>query len=313
MALKYAYHPGNVAHSGSPEINDTMIPLARTLGIKLTSLDGATSCGAGIIRQANHRLQLALNARTFAQAEALGLEIMTPCAATAGNLSEDLATLRANPILLEEINVILQQTSGLTFSGGTEVHHLLHVIVDNVILQQTSGLTFSGGTEVHHLLHVIVDEFGLDKLSALVKNRVDFSIAGYYGPNMQQHGACGGDDVFDPNYFEQLITALGGTPVEWESRTQSVGVPSLVSEELTVLRQAASVLSDARSEGADMIVSACNLSHSILDIYQGKASRATGIQTNIPVTHLCEILSFALGHHTDRFAQLRTRIAVIGD
>ena len=231
-------------------------------------------------------MQLALNARTFAQAEALGLEIMTPCAATAGNLSEDLATLRANPILLEEINVILQQTSGLTFSGGTEVHHLLHVIVD---------------------------EFGLDKLSALVKNRVDFSIAGYYGPNMQQHGACGGDDVFDPNYFEQLITALGGTPVEWESRTQSVGVPSLVSEELTVLRQAASVLSDARSEGADMIVSACNLSHSILDIYQGKASRATGIQTNIPVTHLCEILSFALGHHTDRFAQLRTRIAVIGD
>jgi succinate dehydrogenase / fumarate reductase cytochrome b subunit len=286
MVLKYAYHPGNVAHSGSPEINETMMPLAHTLGIKLTPLDGATSCGAGIIRQANHRLQLALNARIFAQAEALGLEIMTPCAATAGNLSEDLATLRSNPILLEEINEILQQTSGLTFSGGTEVHHLLHVIVD---------------------------EFGLDKLSNFVKNRVDFSIAGYYGPNMQQSGACGGDDVFDPNYFEQLISALGGTPVEWESRTQSVGVPGLFSEELTVLRQAAAVLSDARSEGADMIVSACNLSHSILDIYQGKASRVTGIQTNIPVVHLCEILSFALGHHTDRFAQLRTRIAVIGD
>jgi succinate dehydrogenase / fumarate reductase cytochrome b subunit len=286
MALKYAYHPGNVAHSGSPEINETMIPLAHTLGIKLTPLDGATSCGAGIIRQANHRLQLVLNTRTFAQAEALGLEIMTPCAATSGNLSEDLATLRADPILLEEINEILQQTSGMTFGGGTEVHHLLHVIVD---------------------------EFGLDKLSTLVKNRVDFSVAGYYGPNMQQSGACGGDDVFDPNYFEQLISTLGGTPVEWESRTQSVGVPGLFSEELTVLRQAAAVLSDARTEGADMIVSACNLSHSILDIYQGKASRVTGIQTNIPVAHLCEILSFALGHHTDRFAQLRTRIAVIGD
>ena len=109
MVLKYAYHPGNVAHSGSPEINETMMPLAHTLGIKLTPLDGATSCGAGIIRQANHRLQLALNARIFAQAEALGLEIMTPCAATAGNLSEDLATLRSNPILLEEINGYLDQ------------------------------------------------------------------------------------------------------------------------------------------------------------------------------------------------------------
>ena len=110
MALKYAYHPGNVAHSGSPEINDTMIPLARTLGIKLTSLDGATSCGAGIIRQANHRLQLALNARTFAQAEALGLEIMTPCAATAGNLSEDLSR---NFLSSAELSLRLQQAAEL--------------------------------------------------------------------------------------------------------------------------------------------------------------------------------------------------------
>ena len=45
MALEYAYHPGNVAHSGS-EIAESMIPLAKSLGIKLTHLEGATSCGA---------------------------------------------------------------------------------------------------------------------------------------------------------------------------------------------------------------------------------------------------------------------------
>jgi len=80
-----------------------------------------------------------------------------------------------------------------------------------------------------------------------------------------------------------------------------------------VLRQAAAVLHEAKSEGADLIVSACNLSHSVLDVYQGKASRSTGLSTNIPVIHLTEMLSFSMGHHNTRLAQLRTRIAVIGD
>tara|TARA_B100000900_G_scaffold416148_1_gene449501 strand:+ start:4028 stop:4888 length:861 start_codon:yes stop_codon:yes gene_type:complete len=286
MPLNYAYHPGNTAHSGSPEVAESMVPLAKSLGIKLTNLEGATSCGAGIIRQANRKLQLALNARIFAQAESLGLEIMTPCAATAGNLSEDLFELKSDPNLLAEINDVLNKTCGMQFQGETSVNHLLHVIVD---------------------------EIGLDKVKSLVVNPVDFRVASYYGPNMQQIGFCGGDDVYDPNYMEQLITTLGGESVNWDSRMQSVGAPSLLSEEPTVLKLSASVLNDAKSEGAQLIVSACNLSHSVLDIYQGKASQRTGLRTNIPVVHLCEIMSFALGHHNTRFAQLRTRVMVIGD
>ena len=286
MPVKYAYHPGNVAHSSAPEVADTMDSLARALGITLVPLPGATSCGAGIVRQANRRLQLTLNARTFAMAEAKGLDIMTPCAATAGNLHEDLMTLKSDQILLQEVNETLQRTCGLTMTGDVAVHHLLHAVVD---------------------------EIGLDKLADKVRNPIDFAVAGYYGPNIQQEGACGGDDVYDPDYLEQLISALGGTPVSWEARTQSVGVPGLFSEEPTVMKQAAEALSEAKSEGAELIVSACNLSHAVLDVYQGKAGRNAGLATNIPVIHLCEMLAFALGTHNSRLALLRTRIAVIGD
>ncbi len=286
MPLKYAYHPGNVAHSSATEVAETMEPVARSLGIELIPMRGATSCGAGIIRQASRRLQLTLNARTFAMAEELGLDIITPCAATAGNLHEDLSDLKQNPNLLAEVNEVLERTCGKRFSGGVEVHHLLHVIVDEV---------------------------GLEKLEAAILNPIDFDVAAYYGPNIQQAGACGGDDVHDPDYLEQVIDAIGGKPVQWEGRTQSVGVPGLLSEEPTVLGQAAAVLHEAKSEGAELIVSACNLSHSVLDIYQGKASRSTGLATNIPVIHLTEMLSFSMGHHNTRLAQLKTRIAVIGD
>ncbi|SVA03312.1 uncharacterized protein METZ01_LOCUS56166, partial [marine metagenome] len=209
-----------------------METVAQSLNIELVPLRGATSCGAGIIRQASRRLQLTLNARTFAMAEELGLDIITPCAATAGNLHEDLTVLKQDPNLLGEINEVLERTCGRSFSGGTDVHHLLHVIVD---------------------------EIGLEKLEAVVRNPIDFDVAGFYGPNMQQMGACGGDDVHDPDYLEQVIEALGGRPVQWESRTQSVGVPGLFSEEPTVMRQAAAALHEAKSEGADLIVSACNL------------------------------------------------------
>ena len=152
-----------------------------------------------------------------------------------------------------------------------------------------------------------------DKVKAKLRNPMRFNIAGYYGPNIQQEGACGEDDTYDPDYLERLIEALGGTPVSWECRTQSVGVPGLFSEQPTVLRQAAATISDAKSEGAEIIVSACTLSHAVLDVYQVKASRTTGLSTNIPVIHLTELLSFAFGHHNSRLAQLRTRIAVIGD
>ena len=286
MAAKFAYHPGNVAHSSATEVAQTMDPAMRSLGITLFPMKGATSCGAGIIRQANENLQITLNARNFAIAESMGLDIITPCAATAGNLHEDLTSLKEDPLLLAKTNEVLQKTSGLTLKGDLRIHHLLHVLVD---------------------------EIGLDKVESKVRNPLRFPIAGYYGPNIQQEGACGGDDVFDPCYMELLIDSLGGIPINWESRTQSVGVPGLYSEEPTVLRQVASVISDAKTEGASLIVSACTLSHTVLDIYQGKASRQTGISTNIPVIHLTEMLAFAFGHHNNRLAQLRTRIAVIGD
>ncbi|MFQ3343865.1 MAG: CoB--CoM heterodisulfide reductase iron-sulfur subunit B family protein [Candidatus Poseidoniales archaeon] len=286
MPLKYAYHPGNVSHSSAPEVKDTMFPIAKTLGIDLTIMEGATSCGAGIIRQVNNRLQLTLNARTFAMAESLGLDILTPCAATAGNLNEDLQTLLKDSILLAEINSILAKTCGLEFKGGVKVHHLLHVLVEEV---------------------------GLDKIESKVKNPLNFKIAGYYGPNMQQSGMCGEDDAFDPSYLEDLIQAIGGNAVSWDSRTQSVGTPGLLSEEPTVLRQSANVILDAKDEGAEIIVSACNLSHTILDVYQGKASRFSERPINIPIIHMTEMIDFAFGHHNTRLAQLRTRIAVIGN
>ena len=283
---RYAYFPGCVTLNSAREVQDAMLALARALDIELVPLKGAACCGAGVMKQANWDLQIALNARTFAQAEAEGLDVLTPCATCQGNMSEDFVRLSEDSALRERVNEQLEAISGLRFEGTMKMRHLLHVLVEDI---------------------------GLDIISEKVKNPIDFPVAGYYGSVMQQEGSCGDDDVFDPHYFEQLIEALGGEAVNYDSKTKSVGFPSILSEESSALRMTAAVLSDAKSEGAMIMASACPLSHINLDTYQVKSGRVSGSDVDIPAIHLPELVAFALGCYNDRYAQLRTRVLVMGN
>ena len=286
MPIRFAYHPGNVAHSSAPEVDETMRAACRSLDIELIDMPGATSCGAGILGQANRRLQITLNARTMSIAEDLGLDIITPCATTAATLHEDLMMLKADPSLMGDVNRTLEKTTGRVLEGSIRIRHLLHVIVEDI---------------------------GIKNFSMKVKNPIPSPLGPYYGPNLQQDGLIGGDDVFDPWYMEGIIEAGGGKPVTYSSRTSSAGTPGIFAEEQTALRQSANILFDAKAMGAKMVISACTLAHGVLDIYQGKASRATGLNTNIPVIHFCEYVAFLTGNFPTRLAMLKTRVAVIGD
>jgi succinate dehydrogenase / fumarate reductase cytochrome b subunit len=284
--VKYSYYPGNVARQSSREVEDTIQPLCHSLGIELIEIVGYNSDGGNIIKQGNKDLQLALNARNIALAEKNGHDIITACASAQGILHESLDTFQKDPIALAKANRVLEKTTGMTLDA--------------------SDISTS------HLLHVLIDEIGIDKIEAAVVNPLDLDIACYYGPHMQRKGACGGDDAWNPTYMEQLITALGGRPVDFKTKTSSVGNPSLLSLGDSVMKMTARVLNDAKKAGAQVLVSACTQSHSNLDTYQGKAGRVANKDTNIPVVNLTEIIAFALGHFTDRYAQLRTRALIIG-
>jgi heterodisulfide reductase subunit B len=255
------------------------------LGINLVEIPKSSSDGANIIKQSSPKLQHALVARNLALAESKGLDIMTTCATSHGIMCDTIDEFRMDKGFANTVNNLIARVSGIEFHGESQSRHLLHLLVE---------------------------EIGLEKVSAAVINPLKLNVAGFYGPNMQRAGACGDDDPFMPTYLEQLITALGGTPVEYDLKCQSVGTPSLLTINKPVMRMTAAVLSDAKSSGADIMVSACTLSHSNLDSYQSKASKVSGMDTSMPIVHLAEMVAFALGHFPDRFAQLRTRALIIG-
>ena len=251
----------------------------------MIELPRASSDGGNIIKQSSPKLQHALVARNLALAESKGLDILTTCATSHGIMCDTIDEFKEDRSFANHVNNIVARTSGIEFNGESQSRHLLHFLVE---------------------------EIGLDKVRDAVVNPLRLNVAAYYGSTMQRSGACGDDDPFLPSYMEQLITALGGTPVEYELKCQSVGAPSLLTINKPVMKMTAAVLSDAKSSGADILVSACTISHSNLDSYQSKAGKIARKDTTMPVLHLAEIVAFAFGYYPDRFAQLRTRALVIG-
>ena len=74
--MKYAFFPGCVSRGGCPELYPAAVAVAEKLGLELEEMRGASCTGAGVMQEANLFLTDCLNARTFAQAQQMGLPIM---------------------------------------------------------------------------------------------------------------------------------------------------------------------------------------------------------------------------------------------
>ncbi|MCH1529628.1 MAG: hypothetical protein L7S46_07895, partial [Candidatus Poseidoniaceae archaeon] len=188
MAVKIAYYAGNTARAASSEVEDCIQPLCKTLGIQLIELPKASSDGGNIIKQSSPKLQHALVARNLALAEAKKVDVLTTCATSYGIMCD-------------------------TVDEFSRDHGFANSV--NNLVARTTGIEYQGESKPRHLLHFLVEEIGLETIRDAVINPIRMDVAAYYGPNMQRDGATSGDDAFMPTYLEQLIVALGGTPVDY--------------------------------------------------------------------------------------------------
>ena len=99
--MKYAFWPGCVSKGAAPELYVSTVKVAAALGIELVELEQATCTGAGVIQEQNPELADALNARTFAMAQQLGLPLMNICSTCQGIESMVQDKLAKKPELKE--------------------------------------------------------------------------------------------------------------------------------------------------------------------------------------------------------------------
>src|SRR2546425_3809593 len=269
MALKYALYPGCAAKGATPELYQSTMAIIGRLGIEVVELTAASCCGAGVVAEADPDVALALNARTFAQAEQLGLDVMTICGTCQGVMGAANKRLKTEPGLRERINRVLEP----------------------------AGMTYRGTVQVKHLLWIVVREVGLQRLGEQVRvSMEDFRIAPFYGCYiLRPSWDLGFDDPENPTSLEKVIRAVGAEPVDYAGKIKCCGFPIILEKEDIALAMNGANLKEAQEGGADAMVTPCPLCHMSLDIYQERAARKVETNLNLPILHLPQMLGLAMG------------------
>ena len=247
-----------------------MLAVAPHLDLQLEEMREVACTGAGVLSERNPELADTLNARTFALAERIGLPLMTICSTCQGVMSQANAKLKSDSAYLERIN-----------------QHLA-----------PEGLRYGGETEVKHFLWYLVEDYGLEQLSVVVQRPLrGIKLAPFYGCYILRPTWDLGIDGEHPRetYLDQVIAALGAVPVDYSGKTKCCGFPIITMNEKNAVAMASDHLVEAKTLGADAMVTPCPLCHLSLDGYQPQASKAKGIQIGLPVLHLAQAVGLALG------------------
>lgn len=283
--MKLAYYPGCVAQESGKELDMATRWVCQALDIELVSFPSFSCCGSGFIDEANEVLNVALNARNLAIAERAGLPLLTVCSTCQGMLT--LANVRLkDPRVKSRVDAALQPL----------------------------GIVYRGTTQVKHLLRVLTEDIGLDTLKArVVRPLAGLKVGAFYGCHLLRPA----DEMQwergeEPHAFEDLLAAVGATPVYYRGRVMCCGFPLQFVKPATAERIAGRQIDDAKAHGAEAMATPCPLCHISLDAYQNRAARAVGHALDMPVFHLPQVVGLALGASPEALGLPRHLVSMDG-
>jgi succinate dehydrogenase / fumarate reductase, cytochrome b subunit len=272
--MKLAYWPGCVSRGFTPELHGAMAKVAPELDLELVELDRANCCGAGVIAEHNQELVDTLNARTFAMAQDVdgAMGMMNICSTCQGAQAECKERLDADSAYREHINGHLEP-DGLQYERD-------------------------GAWWNKNFLWLLVEDIGLDKLrSRVVRPLHELKVAPFYGCYIVRPTRRLGYDEHPERdrYLDQVISAVGATPVEYAGSHKCCGFPVITMNKATSLRQAGRHVADAIDASADCIVTPCPLCHLNLDMQQPDAAKHVERDLGLPILHFPQLIGLALG------------------
>jgi heterodisulfide reductase subunit B len=272
--LKYALFLGCFIPVRLPHIEMTARRVLPDFGIELVDLDGFTCCPEPIGFLTDKMTALSIATRNISIAEEQGLEIITLCNGCTYTLRQADAILSQDTALRSKINDVLSET----------------------------GHKFRGSTKVKHFAQVLYDEVGVDSIRAKVKRPLEgLKVACHTGchilspPEIMDFG-----DPFDPTKLEELVSALGADPVDWENKTMCCGwtLTNYGNKESSnnLIDFKISSMSAASADCSTVICPQCFYQ---FDMGQMLASRDLKTDYRVPTTFYLQLLSLALGYDYD--------------
>jgi CoB--CoM heterodisulfide reductase subunit B len=248
----------------------TKLCLAK-LDIDCTDLAGASCCPApGVFRSFDRTTWLTLASRNIVLSEQMKRDMLTICNGCFSTLADANRSIKEDESAREEVN-----------------SHLVKI-----------GKEIKGDIDVRHIIEYLYEEYGPQKISSYVERQLDIRVAVHYGCHLIKPTKDRGLGNFErPTFFDELVTALGATSVEYPDKMACCGAGGGVRSSMKEksLKMTEAKLSRIKEAEVDCIVNSCPFCHMQLGEGQSEIREQMQIDYNIPVLHYTQLLGLALG------------------
>ncbi len=289
--MRLSYFPGCTLKNHAANFDDSTIAACTRLGLEVKELDRWNCCGTVHGLAADDLIHRMAPITNLIRAKEAGADaFMTGCAMCYSTLK------RANLHVRQDLKA-------------------LSVLNDFLSLEQTD---YRGDLDVLHLLEVLRDRIGFERLAAQVERPLSgLRVACYYGCLLVRPREAAIDDSEQPRVMEDLVAALGATPVQFPVKTECCGAYQVVADPGIIAERTHRIISSAARNGADLVAVSCPLCAHNLDHRQVDARRLDPDLAPLPVFYFTQLMALALGcteevlrlehHRTDPRASLAAR------
>jgi heterodisulfide reductase subunit B len=264
---EYAYFPGCSLEKMAINYHQSAMETARKLGVTLKELDDWNCCGATTYSHVDELLAHTLSARNLAMAEQANLDLVVPCSACYKNSYFTNKYLKEDADLADHVNYALEE----------------------------DDLSFTGKAKVKHLMEMMVEDVGLDVIKDKVETPLEgLRVAPYYGCQILRPRK-NGEDVENPDFFENLLSAIGAEPVDYALKTYCCGGSLILTSREAALNMCRNLLDNAADRGAVMIATVCPMCQINLECYQALVNQEFGTDFKMPIVYFTQLVGLALG------------------
>lgn len=250
--------------------------VAKKLDIELVESEDQTCCTGYMLtcNALNPQLPLAVTARNLSIPESMGLDVAAFCNGCYGYLNE--------------LNHLMHENAGFKASADEALKVL--------------GREYHGHVRVYHVQELWYRQ--LDRLKSMVTRPLTgLRIAAHYGCHYLSNRSVAIDDPGYPTFMEEFYTALGATPVFYNERRACCGYSvgrGFTHREETVLPHLAKKMGSAVEAGVQLMTTTCPGCNVALDREQPALRESKGVNVNIPVIDISQLIAFALGTPIDQ-------------
>ena len=264
---RFAYFPGCSLHATAREYDESIRALAGVLGLALEEIEDWCCCGATPAHAIDPQAARILGLWNLGRAARAGkAPLLTGCAACFSRLRAAQEEVRARPGLAGEAQARL----GLTVDPDLQVLHIAQVLAAEPMRERIRAAT--------------------------VRPLGGLPVACYYGCLLTRPRGPGAvDDAEDPHLLEDLVRLAGAEPVAWPLRLDCCGASMALPRPDLVHALSGKLLAMAHERGARAMVVACPLCHSNLDFQQAAIRRKLGLNFQMPILYLTQLIGLALG------------------